>query len=154
MMIEQVIEKIVVDRLVEAVEDDDIQVIGTWQKATNGLKSNEDYSSKGVVVVKAYPRSYETPTIPSCAIDIEVTLNIRADVDFNGNDYLDITDKINQVFQEWQNDFTSYEQLFNIQEFIPTGYQLNGGNVGMDRNECIWTVQQSMIIYGQVCYNK
>ena len=81
-MIEQKIEKMIVDKITSIFTDngiDDFRVYGSLQPDI--LKGIEDVSSI-VVVVKANPRSYQSPTIPTCQIDFEVQLTLRADIDY------------------------------------------------------------------------
>lgn len=52
--------------------------------------------------MKVRPRAYETYTIPTASIGAEVTVLARADADFDGLNYLGVTDKILSVLHSWQ----------------------------------------------------
>ena len=69
-MVEALIEKIIVEKIKGALKDyDEIQVFGTWQPTCEtDLKGEEETQSICVIGVKAFPRSYSTPTIPDCEI--------------------------------------------------------------------------------------
>ena len=64
-MIEQKIEKIAVDKFTTELDGLNVKVMGIWQVADD--KGTED-NCAAVLAVKAYPRSYETPTIPDASI--------------------------------------------------------------------------------------
>ena len=68
-LIEAEIENIVVEQLTSAISSiAGVQVIGTWQTTDDTtLKGNEE-RPKAVLAVKAFPRAYETPTIPDASI--------------------------------------------------------------------------------------
>lgn len=91
-MIEQKIEKIVVDKLSSALSAagiGDIQVMGAWQPAEgDGVKGLEDGTMAGILTVKVYPRQYETPTIPDGSMQVDVGLVSRTDVDWQGTGWL------------------------------------------------------------------
>lgn len=148
-MIEQEIEKRVIDELSDAVDDNKIQFIGLWQKNDNGLKSFEDYSSYGIVTVKVYPRTYETPTIPYANFQVDIGLTMRAEIDSSGLSYLSTTEKISNLLQNWQNDFQSFQTSFsNIDTFQPTGFNIDSGDVGLDRDNCVWQYTHTFTMYG------
>ena len=145
-MVEQKIEKIVIDKMKTALDGLQVQFIGMWQKEDD--KACEDGTS-AVVAVKAYPRSYETPTIPYANIQVEVSLAVRSDIDFDGKTYLDLTTAMQSIMQTWQKDFQSSHVDFSIEnEFDETGFQLDGGDCGIDRESKVWQFSQSFTIYG------
>lgn len=94
-MTEQKIEKIVLDRFNEAFAAANVggyQLIGAWQAVEDGqVKAIESGSSKIILGVKVYPRSYETPTIPDGMFQVDVSLTVRADSDSTGQEYLGVT---------------------------------------------------------------
>ena len=150
-LIEAQIENIVITKLRTALSDyDNVSVVGTWQPTTgNDVKGLED-KPVAVIGVKAFPRSYETPTVPSAEIQIEVSMAVRSDVDFNGTNYLGLTEKISDVFQDWQNDFGNLTD-FNIEgKFDVTGFNLTGGDCGLDRDNSLWQYVQGLTVYGIV----
>lgn len=152
-MTEQKIEKIVLDRLqdaLSAVAGDELQFIGAWQPADEGdIKSLEDGTKVGVVAVKALPRIYDTPTIPDGQIQVQISLTMRADVDSDGKTYLDVTDALQKVTHRWQKSYANYAEDFAISdEFQPTGFNIDSGDVGLDKENCVWTFSQSFTLYG------
>lgn len=82
-MTEQKIERIVIEQLSAALEGAGVrgvQAIGAWQAEDgDGLKAFESGRASGVLGVKASPRQYETPTVPDAAIQVDVSLTVRAD---------------------------------------------------------------------------
>lgn len=153
-LIEAQIENIVVEKLREVLSNyEGVVVDGTWQPSGElELKGSEEKPT-AVIGVKAFPRSYETPTIPDTEIQIEVSVAVRSDVDFNGLNYLGITEKISDVFQQWQNDFSSLVD-FNIEgKFDVTGFNLTGGDCGIDRDNKCWQYVQGLTVYGIVAKN-
>lgn len=146
-MIEADLEKIVVDSLKAALEGYDTQVYGTWQPA-DGVKSEEEDGVESVLTVKAFPRSYDTPTVPYAGFSFQVALVVRSDVDFDGKDYIQITDAVSNKLQQWQKNYESYHGEFSTNSFDPTGFQLDGGDCGIDKASCVWTYVQNFTLYG------
>ena len=74
---------------------------------------------------------------------------MRADVDCGGNTYFDVTDALQQVTHRWQKSYTNYAEDFAINdEFQPTGFNIDSGDVGLDKENCVWTFNQSFTLYG------
>lgn len=150
-LVEAYLESVVVQVLRDALKDyDNVQIVGTWEPSTDDRLKGEENKAGCIVGVKSYPRTYDTPTVPYCQINFDISMAVRADVDWNGNNYLDLTSIISEVLQGWQNDFNSlyifgFPDLFEI-----TGFQLTGGDCGIDREEGIWQFQQSFAIFGIV----
>lgn len=102
-MIEQKIEDAILDKIGKVLEEagiDSIQLMGQLG-AVEGVKGIEQSNADVVIVAKSSPRSYSTPTIPTCQIDVQVTALVRADIDYNGKKYLDINEELMNVFQHW-----------------------------------------------------
>lgn len=87
-MIEADLESKVLEKIQGALTGVDAQYIGIWQ--VEETKGCED-SKPVVVAVKALPRAYETPTIPYATIEVAVSLAVRADEDYTGTNYLEVT---------------------------------------------------------------
>lgn len=152
-MTEQKIEKIVIDKFesaLSAVGGEMLQFIGAWQPAEEGeVKALEDGTKLGAVAVKVLPRIYDTPTIPDGQIQVQVSLTMRADVDVNGKSYLDVTEALQSVTHRWQKSYSNYAQDFEIDdEFQPTGFNIDSGDVGIDKENCVWTFSQAFTLYG------
>lgn len=147
-MIEQVLEKTIIDKFEDALAGLDIQVYGAWQPAGEDDLKAEDEGREGVVTVKVLPRSYETPTIPYAQFQVQVSLLVRSDVDFNGMGYLQVTNLLADVMHGWQNGFDAFHEDFAYGGFEPTGFQLDGGDCGIDKTAFVWTFSQAFTIYG------
>ena len=71
-------------------------------------------------------------------------------MDFNGKTYLDITTLVSNALQGWQNNFSSL-WIFNIPNwFSVTGFNLTGGDCGLDRDNGVWQYSQGFSVYGIV----
>lgn len=152
-MTEQKLEKIVLDKFqsaLSAIGVDSIQFIGAWQPADDGdIKALEDGTKAGAVAVKALPRTYETPTIPDAQIQVQVALTMRADVDYKGLGYLAVTEAMQNVTHRWQKSYSDCESDFAISgDFQPTGFTIDSGDVGLDKENCVWSFSQAFTIYG------
>lgn len=152
-MTEQKIEKIVIDKISTALETagiSGIQFMGVWQDVDEGdVKALEDGTKFGAVIVKVFPRTYETPTIADGQFNVQISLTMRADVDITGKGYKDVTSIISSITHRWQKSYGEYATDFAIEnEFQPTGYNLDSGDVGLDKENCVWNFTQSFTLYG------
>ena len=135
-----------------AANVDGIQLIGAWQSTTDEqLKAYEDGRAIGVLGVKVYPRQYETPTIPDGSMQVDVSLTIRAEVDTKGMTWLSATEAIQSTLQTWQRSYADYRPVFSIEgEFLPTGFNIAGGDCGLDKSTDTWQFTQSFNLYGVI----
>ena len=152
-MTEQKIEKIILDKFEAAFQTagiDNIQLIGAWQPSSDGdIKALEEGTKTGVLGVKVYPRTYETPTIPDGTFQVDISLTVRAEVDSTGQDYLKITEVVSNVLHAWQKAYINYATDFAIDgEFNPTGFNIESSDVGLDKENCVWQFSQSFNLYG------
>lgn len=152
-MTEQKIEKIVLDKFKAAFQTagiNDIQFVGVWSSVADGqLKSFEEAQATGILGVKVYPRTYDTPTIPDGMFQVDIALTVRAEVDSTGQDYLATTSVVSDVLHAWQKSYATYAADFAIEnEFQPTGFNLESGDVGLNKEDCIWQYSCSFNIYG------
>lgn len=157
-MTEQKLEKIVLDKLQSALEAKGIvnlQYMGVWQKVDDGdVKALEDGRKVGSVVVKVLPRTYDTPTIPDGQFSIQLSLTMRAEEDETGKGYMDATSVISSITHKWQKSYSDYATDFALEnEFQPTGFNLESGDVGLDKENCVWTFQQTFTLYGIINFN-
>lgn len=100
-MIEQTIESRISNKISSALSAcglEHIQIMDQLSTTPDELKAVERTEADALVVVKASPRSYSTATIPTCSIPVTVNVLIRADKDWNGANYISVTDKILQLF--------------------------------------------------------
>ena len=152
-MIEQNIEDAVIakiDGVLRQAGIENFQLAGQLQ-ATDGVKGLEQANADVIIIAKSSPRSYSTPTIPTCQIDIQLSVLVRADIDFNGMKYLDITDKIMNTLQHWQRCMEDTHEDFTVlNEFECTGFQLGSGTFTLDASGKVWQYQHNMTVYGVV----
>ena len=147
-MIEADLEKIIINNFKNVLKDYDTQIYGTWQATDIENKSEEENGVESVLTVKALPRSYDTPTIPYASMSFQIALVVRSDVDFNGKDYIGITELVSMKMQEWQKSYGAYRDDFTTENFEPTGFQLDGGDCGIDKTNYVWTYVQNFTLYG------
>lgn len=152
-MIEQNLEDAVISKIEGVLRESGIenfQLAGQLQ-ATDGVKGIEQANADVIIIAKSAPRSYSTPTIPTCQIDIQLSVFVRADIDFNGMKYLDVTSKIMDVLQHWQRCYDDTHEDFTVpNEFDCTGFQLGSGTFTLDSSGKVWQYQHNMTIYGVV----
>ena len=127
-----------------------VQLVGQLD-AVEGVKGIESSECDVIIIAKASPRSYSTPTIPTCQINVDVTALVRADIDYNGKNYLAASDELMNVFQHWQRCYCSTHDEFTVpNEFDCSGFQLGGGTFTLDATGKTWQYKHSMTIYGVV----
>ena len=147
-MIEQKIEKIMVERLAKIVGKYGVGVYGTLQPSF--LKASEGIDT-GVLVVKVSPREYDTPMVPSCRLNCTLSLSLRADLDFSGKNYLEITEMLIEELEKFQKCLEDVHQIYCLpNEFEPTGFLLGSGETSIDRGSKTWIYAHTMTIYGIV----
>lgn len=151
MMIEQKLEKNVIDKIAQILHDNNIQdfeAYGSLQP--NTVKGVED-ESQIIIGVKTQPRSYSSPTTPTCQIDVAVVLTIRADVDFSGKNYLEVCDLLMGLFENWQKCLDDAHADFSISgEFSCAGFQLGSGATAVDPDKTVWQYTHNFTVYGVV----
>lgn len=82
-----------------------------------------------------------------------VTLNVlvRADVDYSGVNYLDVTSKVMNVLEHWQKCYDDTHEDFTLSgKFDCTGYRLDTGNFTLDHTGKTWQYSHGMTIFGVV----
>ena len=152
-MIEQSIEARVLAKIkdsLSALGIDNVRLVGQLE-AVEGVKGLEDADDQIIIIAKSSPRSYATPTIPTCTITVDVNALVRADIDYNGANYLAVTDRLMQIFQNWQRCYDDTHEDFSIDgEFDCTGFQLDTGSFSLDATGKLWQYNHGMTIYGVV----
>lgn len=102
-----------------------------------------------IVVLKVHPRGYETYTVPTATFAIEVTLIARADIDFNGEGYLEVAETLLDTLHVWQKDIDVACEDFDIEgEFSTAGMRMDGGDTGLDNESKVWTCTENLTLYG------
>ena len=103
------------------------------------------------MIAKSQPRAYASPTIPTCQIDIDITALVRADIDYQGMDYLKVTSILMDIFQHWQRCYCETHEEFSVQdEFDCTGFQLGGGTFTLDATGKTWQYTHTVTVFGVV----
>ena len=151
-MIEQQIENRVIEKVTSALSATgaNVQYAGQLQ-ATEGVKALENANSDVFIIAKASPRSYSTATIPTCQIGVTLNVLVRADVDYNGVNYLDVTSKVMDILENWQKCYDDTHEDFTLSgEFECSGYRLDSGNFTLDSTGKTWQYSHSMTILGVV----
>lgn len=155
MTVEQTLENRIVEHFEAAFAEAhiNVQVMGVLQNVAEGLKGVEREDADGVMVVKARPRSYQTPSIPECQIQVDVSFTCRADKDFGGKTFADAFALLIGEFQNWQRCMDDAHTMFTVDgAFDCSGYALNEGDTFTDKAGKNWTYIHSMTIYGVVLY--
>ena len=102
-MTEQFIERRAMDALISQLDGSGLtgqySIYGSLQPGL--LKSMEDSTRPILVVVKVSPRSYESPMSPTARMELTVTAQIRADMDYEGKGYLDVCDALMRKYECW-----------------------------------------------------
>lgn len=153
-MIEQTIEKRIIDRLQSALADVGVEryfVTGRLVPSENAVKGIENGDNDVIVVVRTQPRQYSTPTIPTCQLNFDINVLVRADTDYSGKTYLDVTDAIMGVLQHWQKCYRDTHDEFTIEgEFQCAGFQLGSGTFGLDQTGKVWNYTHTLAVFGVV----
>ena len=154
-MIEQNIEDKVLAKVAAVLSADGVNVQYTGQlQAVDGIKALENASSDVFIIAKSSPRSYSTATIPTCQINVTLNVLVRADTDYTGMNYLDVTSKVMNILQHWQRCYDDTHEDFTVEgEFDCTGYQLGNGDFTLDNTGKAWQYSHSMTIFGVVLEN-
>lgn len=155
-MIEQTIEDKVLSKVAGTLSACNITVQYTGQlKATDAVKGIENASSDVFIIAKSSPRSYSSATIPTCQINVTLNTLVRADIDYNGMDYLTVTDKVMNILQHWQRCYDDTHEDFTVDgEFDCTGFQLGNGDFTLDSTGKTWQYSHTMTVFGVVLENQ
>lgn len=149
-MIEQKLEKNVIDKLTSIFTNNGISDFEVYGSLQPDIMKGVEGDSSIVVVVKANPRSYQSPTIPTCQIDFEVQMTLRADIDYGGKNYLDVCDILLEQFEKWQKCLDDAHQDFSTPKFSMVGFQLENGNNAADPDKVVWQYKHNFTVYGVV----
>lgn len=153
-MIEADLEKKIVDKLnglLEQNEIDGVQVTSSFQ--ISEIKSIQQSGKTAYIVVKASPRSYASPTIPTTTIDCGISLTVRADIDYNGKNYLDLADMLMKQYEIWQKCEGEAHDDFTLDDFDITGFVLGNGTTTIDSGTVVFQYNHTFTVYGVVIDN-
>jgi len=152
-MIEAKIEKAFVDRLKKVLEQYNIQVVGTLQPTLfDEVKAEETKGAVGILAVKVSPREYATSTIPTCQIRGGLSLNLRADVDYSGKNYIEVCDIIMNQMERFQKCLPEVHEEFSVPDeyFRATGFQLTSGDTAVNKDAKTFQYTHGFIVFGVV----
>lgn len=122
-----------------------------WTPAVNDvLKSFEKASRYNYVTTKVFPRQYDTPTIPTAIVRIDITLNSKYDVDGTGTDYYALSNAIMSMLQRWQTDCSAVCEAFTFEGFSPVGFRIASGDCGVDKTNGVWSFVTSVEVHGVI----
>lgn len=155
-MPEELIEKAVADQMGELLKAQkiyDFKLMCRFADDGTDLQSTEG-KNEILMTVVASPRQYETPTIADARIDFSLNLIVRADVDFNGKNWRNVTRIVQEKLQEWQDEFAAAAASFTFDNFDFTGFQLTGGDSSLDKENQIWVFTQTASVYGIILKKK
>lgn len=153
-MIEADLEKKIVNKLNALLEENKIegvQVTSSFQ--ISEIKAIQQSGMSSYIVVKASPRSYASPTVPTSTIDCGISLTVRADVDYNGKNYLDLADMLMKQYEIWQKCEGEAHDDFTTDDFDITGFVLGNGTTTIDGTAVVFQYNHTFTIYGVVIDN-
>ena len=128
-----------------------VEVTGAWQPAEAGtVKATEAADAVAACAVAVAPRSYDTASVPTCALAVSVALLVRMECAPDGAKVAEIVAPLFALFQTWQNNFGQMsDDLALAGEFEPQWFRLDGGDGPTpDRQKRVWSVSQSFTVYG------
>ena len=151
-MIEATLERLFVKRFEKVLEGLGVQVVGTLQPAMQDMVKGEEEGGMGVLVVKVQPRSYDTPTIPTCRINCALSLSLRADLDYNGKTYFDVCSMLVNEMERLQKCLSDVHREFAIPDegFTPTGFQLGEGDTGVNVQSKVFSYTHTFTVFGVI----
>lgn len=149
-MIEQELEKAVLDRIA-GLGLEKVQTVGMWQKSASGVvKGCEDESARAVVAVSVRPRAYETFSAPKVDFTCSVVLAVRRESCPDGGALAEFTEPLFELLDGWQRSVESVKSDLAVDGFYPSGLRLDGGDVTYDETKHAWSVLQSFTVRGVV----
>ena len=99
------------------------------------------------------PRSYASPTVPITTIDCGISLTVRADIDYNGKNYLDLADMLMKQYEIWQKCDGEAHDDFTTDDFDITGFVLGSGTTAIDSGTVVFQYNHTFTVYGVVIDN-
>ena len=148
-MVEVLLEQKIKENLaaiISAAGIDDIQIIGSYD--VSEIKAVEESGKTSYIIVKVNPRSYASPTIPTCTVECAVSLTVRSDIDYSGKSYVDLMDAFLSKYQSWQQCLDEAHDDFSVDGWAITGFVLGEGSTAIDRNATVFTYTHSFTLYG------
>ena len=147
-MIERDLEKTIIDAFKDSLNEENIQYIGAWQP--DNIKGFENSNDESYITVKVQPRNYDSPTIPTAQFTVSLTLTTRAEIDITGDNYLKLAERIADKLSQWQDSLQQCINDLSTNNCHVTGFQLSGGDVITDKENCVFQYTHQFIVYG-VC---
>ena len=149
MLVSDLIEKKIKQKLNDGLSANNISGISFmlgWDD-TQEIKGEEEIT-QGIITVKANLPTFETPTIPDSQIETEINFVSRTDADYQGKNYLAVSELIYNQILNYQKSFSQVETDFAFDNFVPTGFRISGSEYGAGKDNGTWILSVSVIIYG------
>ena len=150
MLISDKIEKILKDKIQSSLTENNIDGISFmlgWDD-TQPIKGEEE-TSKGIITIKCSLPYFETPTITDGTFEVSINFVSRTDADYQGKNYLAVTENIFNTVMNWQKSHNEVTIDFSIEnKFIPTGFKISQSDFGTERENGTWILSIQVIIYG------
>lgn len=150
MLISEQIEKIIQQQIQNSLTTNNIGGISFllgWDDS-EPVKSQEENTS-GIITIKCSLPYFETPTITDGSFEVSINFVSRADADYQGKNYLKVTETIFETLMKWQKSYNDVSTDFTIQDkFNPTGFRISQNDFGIDRENGAFVLSSEVIIYG------
>ena len=124
------VERDIENKIVEALKTlglEDVQIINSWNTDQSFLNVEDD-SFTSIVDIHARPRQYDTAQIPTANIDCSIAAYTRTDGDPTGQKMLDLSEKLMDMIQSFQDDLSLAISTFEVPKFQVAGFRISGGN--------------------------
>lgn len=124
------VERDIENRIVEALKTldlEDVQIINSWN-TDQSLTNIEDDSFSSLIDIHTSPRQYDTSQIPTANIGCSIAVYTRIESDPTGLKTLDLSEKLMDMIQLFQDDLCQAISTFEVPKFSVAGFRINGGN--------------------------
>lgn len=150
MLISDTIEKTIKQKIEDALTLNNVEGISFllgWDD-TKQVKGEEE-NTNGIITIKCSLPYFDTPTIPDGSFLVDINFVSRTDADYQGKNYLAVTEVVFDKMMEYQKSFQPVSTDFSIEDkFNPTGFRISSTDNGIDRENGTWILSMSVIIYG------
>lgn len=151
-MPEQLLEASVAEKLAGIFKKmgvDGVQIYTTLgREGQNVVKGLEKARSDVLVIVKASPRQYSSPTVPECQVPMQIMMSVKADADSTGAKNLALTAAIAKLLEIWQKCLDEAHEAFTVEGFRMAGFQMGGGSTSVDQATPAWEYTHEFTVYG------
>lgn len=152
MLIEREVEAKIKDKLVEKLNDDNIEVASSWQPSdSDTFKGEKDKDAHSIVSIFISPRNHDAFSLPTVNMTGLIALDCRAEQCPTMAEVSQTYEKIVDLLDNWHFDALRFSEEISTDGFYATEIMLNGGDkVTYDRAKQIWTVTIAFVIRGNV----